>query len=106
MKVCCMFSLNEAIRKITHNIPLPNLNKLLTQNYPEYKNVCSLGFFCWGLKNEFEIAVVNEPSVFAPPNFYCYNNNKNNSYNNYNYYYYLWLIAKYYIFHNIKADIF
>ena len=29
-----------------------------------------------GLKNEFEIAVVNEPSVFEPLKFYCiYNDN-------------------------------
>ena len=25
----------------------------------------------WGLKNEFETAVVNEPSVFEPLKFYC-----------------------------------
>ena len=30
--------------------------------------------FCYGLKNEFEIAVVNEPSVFEPPKFYCISN--------------------------------
>ena len=24
-----------------------------------------------GLKNKFEIAVVNKPSVFKPPKFYC-----------------------------------
>ena len=27
--------------------------------------------FCWGLKNEFEIAMVNEPSVLEPLKFYC-----------------------------------
>ena len=27
--------------------------------------------FSKGLKNEFEIAVVNEPSVFEPLKFYC-----------------------------------
>ena len=31
----------------------------------------AMGFFPWGLKNEFEIAVVNEPSVFEPLKFYC-----------------------------------
>ena len=31
---------------------------------------CS-SFFYYGLKNELEIAVVNEPSVFEPPKFYC-----------------------------------
>ena len=28
-------------------------------------------FFSKGLKNEFETAVVNEPSVFEPLKFYC-----------------------------------
>ena len=27
--------------------------------------------FFWGLKNEFETAMVNEPSVFEPLKFYC-----------------------------------
>ena len=30
-----------------------------------------MGFFSKGLKNEFERAVVNEPSVFEPLTFYC-----------------------------------
>ena len=28
-------------------------------------------FFCLGLKNKFETAVVNKPSVFKPLKFYC-----------------------------------
>ena len=31
----------------------------------------AIGFFSKGLKNEFEIAVVNEPSVVEPLKFYC-----------------------------------
>ena len=30
-----------------------------------------MGFFSWGLKNEFETAMVNEPSVFESLMFYC-----------------------------------
>ena len=30
-----------------------------------------MGFISKGLKNEFETAVVNEPSVFEPLKFYC-----------------------------------
>ena len=30
-----------------------------------------MGFFPKGLRNEFETAVVNEPSVFEPLKFYC-----------------------------------
>ena len=49
-----------------------NIKKKNTLNYPKYDNVCScLGFFPKGLKNEFERAVVNEPSVFEPLKFYC-----------------------------------
>ena len=50
----------------THNIPLS-----ITLSYPRYDTVCSYGMFSWGLKNEFKIAVVNEPSVFEPLEFYC-----------------------------------
>ena len=31
----------------------------------------AMGFFPYGLKNESETAVVNEPSVFEPLKFYC-----------------------------------
>ena len=47
-----------------------NIKKKITLNYPKYNNVCSYGIFSQGLKNEFEIAVVNEPSVFEPLKLY------------------------------------
>ena len=31
----------------------------------------AMGFFSYRLKNEFETAVVNEPSLFEPLKFYC-----------------------------------
>ena len=31
----------------------------------------AMGFFCLGLKNEFEITGINEPSVFEPLKFCC-----------------------------------
>ena len=45
-----------------------NIKKKITLNYPKSATV---GFFSEGLKNEFEIAVENEPSVFEPLKFYC-----------------------------------
>ena len=45
-----------------------NLNMKNTLNYPKS---AAMGFFSKGLKNEFETAVVNEPSVFEPLKFYC-----------------------------------
>ena len=45
-----------------------NMKKKDTINYPKS---AVMGFFSKGLKNEFETAVVNEPSVFEPLKFYC-----------------------------------
>ena len=44
------------------------MNKKNTLNCPKS---AAMGFFSKGLKNEFEIAMVNEPSVFEPLKFYC-----------------------------------
>ena len=43
------------------------MNKKNTLNYPKSAAM----FFFQGPKNEFETAVVNEPSVFEPLKFYC-----------------------------------
>ena len=45
-----------------------NVKKKVTLNYP---NSATMGFFSSGLKNEFETAVVKEPSVFEPLKFNC-----------------------------------
>ena len=53
----------------THNIHFPN--KI------EYFDLSQIYYYLqlwkkfWGLKNEFERAVVNQPSVFEPSKFYC-----------------------------------
>ena len=47
-----------------------NIKQKISRNYFKYNNGFSYRFFCWGLKNKFEIAVVNEPSVFEPLKFY------------------------------------
>ena len=54
-----------AILMITHNIPF--LNK--KETHPELSQI--YGICSKGPKNEFESAVVNEPSVFEPLKFYC-----------------------------------
>ena len=48
-----------------------NIKKKIILNYPKCNNVCRYGSFPLGLKNEFEKAVVNKPSVFEPLKFYC-----------------------------------
>ena len=51
----------------TNNIPFPNTKKENILNYPK---PAAMGFCSLGPKNEFETAVVNEPSVFEPLKFY------------------------------------
>ena len=41
------------------------------EKHPLLFQICSYGIFSKGLKNDFETAVVNEPSVFEPLKFYC-----------------------------------
>ena len=45
-----------------------NMNMTNTLNYPKS---AAMDLFSKGLKNEFETAVVNEPSVSEPLKFYC-----------------------------------
>ena len=45
-----------------------NIKKKITLIYPRS---AAMGFCLKGLKNEFETAMVNEPSVFEPLKFYC-----------------------------------
>ena len=51
-----------------HNISFSILKKKIKLNYPKS---AAMGLFSYELKNEFETAVVNEPSVFEPMKFYC-----------------------------------
>ena len=51
----------------THNISFLNTKK----NHPKLSQICNYGICSMGPKNEFEPAVVNEPSVFEPSKFYC-----------------------------------
>ena len=52
----------------THNIPFSIYRKKITLNYSASS---AHGIFSKGLKNKFETAIVNEPSVFEPLKFYC-----------------------------------
>ena len=74
MKVCCVFSLESPHRgdsnEYTQHTSIKIIKKM-TLNYSKYNNVCNYWNVSWGLKLEFEIAVVNEPWVFEPMKFYC-----------------------------------
>ena len=54
----------EAILMSTHNISY----QYKKENHPKLMFAALGSFF---VKNEFEIAIVNETSVFEPPEFYC-----------------------------------
>ena len=41
------------------------------EKHPKLSQICSYGIVSQGLKNEFEAAMVNEPSGFEPLKFYC-----------------------------------
>ena len=45
-----------------------NIKKKITLNYPIS---AAMGYFSYGLKNEFEMVVVNKTLVFEPLKFYC-----------------------------------
>ena len=45
--------------------------KIKKENHIKSFQICSQEIFSKGLKNEFETAMVNEPSEFEPLKFYC-----------------------------------
>ena len=66
-----MFSLESPHRSDSNEYTqytIFNTKKKNTLNYPKS---AAMVFFSKGLKNEFETAVVNEPSVFELLKFYC-----------------------------------
>ena len=70
MNVCCVFSLEPPHRGDSNEYTqytIFNIKMKITLNYPRSEAV---GFCSKGLKNYFETAVVNEPSVFEPSKFY------------------------------------
>ena len=73
MKICFVFSLESPhqgdFNEYTQHTII-TIKKKITLNYPKYNYVCSYGIFSDGLKNEFETAVVNEPSGLEPLKFY------------------------------------
>ena len=52
----------------THNIPFFQNEK---EKHPKLSQTSSYGIFSKRLENEFERAMVTEPSVLEPLKFYC-----------------------------------
>ena len=71
MMVCCVFSLESPHRGDSNKYTqytVFNTKKKIILDYPKS---APMRLFNKGLKNEFEKAVVNKPSVFQPLKFYC-----------------------------------
>ena len=71
MKVCCVFSLDLPHRGDFNEYTQYTIFNIKKRKSPlNYLKSVAMGF-SKGLKKEFETAMVNEPSVFEPLNFYC-----------------------------------
>ena len=66
-----MFSLESPQRGDSNEYTQNTISQYKKENHPKLSQICNYGFCSKGLMNEFETAVVNEPSVFEPLNFYC-----------------------------------
>ena len=66
-----MFSIESPHRGDSNENSQYTIFNMFTKNHPKLPEVCSYEIFSKGLKNEFETAVVNEPSVFETLKFYC-----------------------------------
>ena len=76
MTVYCVFSLESPQWGDSNEYTqytIINIIKKITLNNPKS---AAMGFLFQGTQNEFETAVVNEPSVFEPLKFYCKHNDK------------------------------
>ena len=72
MKVYCVFSLESPHRGDSNVYTQYTIFVIKTKIISNYSKAAATSeIFSLGLKNEFEIAVVNEPSVFEPLKFYC-----------------------------------
>ena len=71
MMVYCVFSLESPHRGDSNEYTLYTIFTMKKKNNLNYPKSPTMGFFSKGLENEFEVAVVNEPSLFKPLKFYC-----------------------------------
>ena len=71
MMVYCVFSLESPQRGYSKEYTQYTISQYKKENNPKSSQVCNYEICSKGLKNEFEPAVVNEPSVFEPLKFYC-----------------------------------
>ena len=66
-----MFTLESPHRGDSNEYTQYTIFDMIKKNTLNHPKSAAMGFFSKGLKNEFETAVVNEPSMFEPLKFYC-----------------------------------
>ena len=66
-----MFSLESPQRGDSDEYIQYTMFEYKKEYLPKLPQICNYGICSKGLKNEFETAVVNEPSAFEPLKFYC-----------------------------------
>ena len=71
MKVYCVFTLESPHRGDSNVYTQYTIFQYEKEKHPKLSQICRYWNISKGLKNEFERAVVNEPSVFEPLKFYC-----------------------------------
>ena len=71
MKVYCVFTLESPHWGYSNEYTQHTGFQIEKEKQLKLSQICSYGIFSKGLKNEFERAEVNEPSVFEPLKFYC-----------------------------------
>ena len=72
MKVYCEFSLELPQRSNSNEYTQYTILNM-KKNHSKLSHICNYGICSKGLKQKFETAVVNEPSVFEPLKFYSIN---------------------------------
>ena len=70
MEVYYVFSLESPPRGDSNEYTQYTIFSMKKKSTLNYTKSAALGCFSEGLENEFETAVVNEPSVFGPLKFY------------------------------------
>ena len=71
MKICCVFSFKSPHRGDSNAYKQYTVSNIKKEKHIKLSQIFSQGIFFKGPKNEFETAVVNEPSVFELLKFYC-----------------------------------
>ena len=66
-----MFTLESPQQGNSNEYTQYTISRYEKENHPKLFQISSYGLCSNGPENEFETAVVNEPSVFEPLKFYC-----------------------------------